>query len=323
MQVKDLEAGSSIEVIELVVKNVGQGKLGKPPGNIPYQHTWLTDGTGDIRFTLFGDDVNKLQEGQKIEVISSYVKEYPVGSGKLQLALSRDGGAWQTISGQGTVTRSDDIVPAPIQIVNSDAKDERISKLACLKAAAEFHATREATDAMVVITATRWYDWVMAEDALPKNLPKPKSTEDAEEESPQVAPEMAAKKESKVESGGGALATKLELIAAAGTKEAAGWTGPPTKDLVKKFAAIMNGILGGDEQRYAWTRWTYGAPTGSSKEVTGAKLQAVLDLLQSTYTNKKWIPTKEKAVESIKAMYQEALKESEVGPPPQEEPGDL
>ena len=107
------------------------------------------------------------------------------------------------------------------------------------------------------------------------------------------------------QSGTGPQATKLKLIAEAGIKENSGWTGPPTMDLVQKFAATMNGILGGDKERHAWLKWTYGVE--SSKEVTGAKLQVVLDMLNPTYTDKKWIPTNKEATESIKAMFKQAL----------------
>jgi hypothetical protein len=152
-------------------------------------------------------------------------------------------------------------------------------------------------------------DW-LTEGTPPAEKPtEPKATEEPRE-SPETKPETKPiKKEStKVESGAGPQAMKLKLIAAAGMKENAGWTGPPTTDLVQKFSAVMNGVLGGDDERHTWLKWTYGAPTGSTKEVTGAKLQVVLDELNPTYTNKKWVPTNEEAVKSIKAMYQEALK---------------
>lgn len=290
MQVKDLKAGDNIEAIELRAKNVSQGKIGK--SGTPYQHLWLTDGTADIRFSLFGEDVNKIQEGQRIKVINGYVKEYPAGSGKLQLALGKDGGDWQIISEQGIVTRSDDIIPAPVQIVSSDARDDRISKLACLKAAAQVFAWSPDFDVSYLIdVAQAMYDWAMGDEPLATKPPEPES-KPSMEESP------------KVQTGTGPQATKLKLIADAGIKEAAGWTGPPTQDLVQKFAAVMNGILGGDKERHTWLKWTYGVE--SSKEVTGAKLQVVLDMLKPTYTDKKWIPTNKEAAESIKAMFRQA-----------------
>ena len=289
MQVKDLKAGDNIEVIELRAKNVSQGKIGK--SGTPYQHCWLTDGTADIRFSLFGDDVNKIREGQTVEIISAYVKEYPAGSGKLQLALSRDGGTWQIVDGQAMPTRREDIAPAPVQIVSSDARDNRISKLACLKAAAEYAAGRELTSpAAVLDIAQSWYDWVVEKEPSSEKSPEKKS----------------AGEPTKQGAGTGPQATKLKLIADAALKENAGWTGPPTTDMIQKFAPLLNELLGGDDARHLWLKWTYGVE--SSKELTGAKVQVVFDMLQPTYADKKWVPTKN--AEVFKAMYKQALKDA-------------
>ncbi len=180
MQIRDMSAGDNIEVIELAVKSVGQGKLGKPPNNTPYQHLWLTDGTGDIRFSLFGEDVNKIQEHQTIKIISAYIKEYPAGSGKLQLSLSRDNGEWQIVSGDGPSIKSEDITPAPIQIVSSDARDNRISRLACLKAAAQLYqgiGTAAANDMpanfalSVIRVAESMHEWAMEEPVTKLEAP--------------------------------------------------------------------------------------------------------------------------------------------------------
>lgn len=299
MQVKDLKAGDNIEVIELVVKNVSQGKFGKPPGNTPYQHLWLTDGTGDIRFSLFGDDVNKLQEGQTVRIISSYVKEYPAGSGKLQIALGKDGGNWQIVSGSGQPVDRDDVVAAPVQIVSSDARDVNINRQSARRDAIQFLTTYTGVELQikdVLEVASQFYEWAMGEESLPEKSRDPEMTQPANGlvESHPTQPSGT---------GTGPQATKLKLIADAAIKENSGWTGPPTTDLVQKFAAVMNGILGGDKERHTWLKWTYGVE--SSKEVTGAKLQVVLDLLKPSYTDKKWIPTQN--AEAIKAMFKQAL----------------
>ena len=306
MQVKDLKAGDNIEVIELVVKNVSQGKFGKPPGNTPYQHLWLTDGTADIRFSLFGDDVNKLQEGQTVRIISSYVKEYPAGSGKLQIALGK-GGNWQIASGSGQPVDRDDVVAAPIQIMSSDARDVNINRQSARRDAIQFLATYAGIELQVkdvLEVASQFYEWAMgiAEKSLESegNEPPDDSTEHPGSHPTQYDSRGFLHDS---QSGTGPQATKLKLIADAAIKENSGWTGPPTTDVIQKFAATMNGILGGDKERHTWLKWTYGVE--SSKEVTGAKLQVVLDLLKPSYTDKKWIPTQN--AEAIKAMFKQAL----------------
>ncbi len=179
MQIRDMSAGDNIEVIELAVKSVGQGKLGKPPNNTPYQHLWLTDGTGDIRFSLFGEDVNKIQEHQTIKIISAYIKEYPAGSGKLQLSLSRDNGEWQIVSGDGPSIKSEDITAAPVQIVSSDARERLIVRQTCLKATAQLHQGDALSANDFLSYCQSMYEWVMegAEGVPVKN---PESSTDGD-----------------------------------------------------------------------------------------------------------------------------------------------
>lgn len=288
VKVKDLKAGDNIEVIELTVKSVGQGKLGKQ--GTPYQHTWLTDGTGDIRFSLFGDDVNKLQEGQRIKVISSYIKEYPAGSGKFQLTPIKDSGAWQIVSEQGAITKSDDIVAPPFQIVNSDARDNRISKLTCVKAAAEFFSHKDAEPQDVIDTAQYWYDWVMSDESLPS---EPESEDDE--------PVKKAQEDK------GPLAVKLWLIAESAKRE---WGGPPTIKQLGLLNGLLNDILGGDKERHTWLKWTFNVE--SSKELTGGQVVFMLDKLVVTKsaTTGNYEPTSEKFVQAIKAMFTQALKDA-------------
>ncbi len=174
MQIRDMSAGDNIEVIELAVKSVGQGKLGKPPNNTPYQHLWLTDGTGDIRFSLFGEDVNKIQEHQTIKIISAYIKEYPAGSGKLQLSLSRDNGEWQIVSGDGPSIKSEDITAAPVQIVTSDATGRNINRQSARRDAVTFLEGQQAEVDHVLEVAQQFYDWAM-EDSVTKPEAQPEA----------------------------------------------------------------------------------------------------------------------------------------------------
>lgn len=288
VKIRDLSAGDNIEVIELRAKNVSQGKIGK--SGTPYQHLWLTDGTGDIRFSLFGEDVNKIQEGQVVKIISGYVKEYPIGSGKLQLALGKDGGNWQIIGTDSTTTRKEDIVAPPFQIVNSDARDNRISKLACVKAAAEFFSHKDAEPQDVIDTAQYWYDWVMADESLPS---EPESEDDE--------PVKKAQEDK------GPLAVKLWLIAESAKKD---WGGPPTIKQLGLLNGLLNDILGGDKERHTWLKWTFNVE--SSKELTGGQVVFMLDKLAVTKsaTTGNYEPTNEKFVQAIKAMFTQALKDA-------------
>lgn len=54
--------------------------------------------------------------------------------------------------------------PTQTTSVGSTPKDDIISRLACLKAAAEFYAQSSASENKVVITAARWFEWAKTGD---------------------------------------------------------------------------------------------------------------------------------------------------------------
>lgn len=115
----------------------------------------------------------------------------------------------------------------------------------------------------------------------------------------------------------GPKAVKVWLLTEADKKATGGRIGPPTIDDIKRLAPALDSILGGDDERHAWTKWTYGKE--SLKELTGAQTDILWTTLNATYDDGKWTSTNDKFVAAVKAMYQEALKEE----PPQEELGNL
>jgi len=103
---------------------------------------------------------------------------------------------------------------------------------------------------------------------------------------------------------------------------------------IERIVPLLNGVLGDNDKRKAWLKWTY--DIDSSKLLTGAQKDILWRDLKPTYTDKKWIPTTEKGerlANAIRAMYQESLKESiknnvqqmrdSVGDAPEEELGDM
>jgi replication factor A1 len=48
----------------------------------------LTDTTGTVTFTLWGDEADRYRVGQRLKIVDGWVKEY---RGRLQLSLGRSG----------------------------------------------------------------------------------------------------------------------------------------------------------------------------------------------------------------------------------------
>jgi hypothetical protein len=76
---------------------------------------------------------------------------------------------------------------------------------------------------------------------------------------------------------------------------------------VERLVPLLNGILGSDDARKVWLKWTY--DIDSSKHLTGAQKDVLWRDLQPSYTDKKWIPSEkgELLAVAIRAMYKQAL----------------
>ena len=92
---------------------------------------------------------------------------------------------------------------------------------------------------------------------------------------------------------------------------------PLNDEDIKQLAPLLNGILGGDDARKAWLKWTFNID--SIKELTGAQKDILWKTMKPTYEDKKWIPTGDKGLrlaEKIKVMHKQALLDK--GSPPEE-----
>ena len=92
---------------------------------------------------------------------------------------------------------------------------------------------------------------------------------------------------------------------------------PLNDEDIKQLAPLLNGILGGDDARKSWLKWTFNID--SIKELTGAQKDVLWKTMKPTYEDKKWIPTGDKGLrlaEKIKVMHKQALLDK--GSPPEE-----
>ena len=158
MQIKGLVPGMDVPEIEGILSF---GTYGRPQlsgdGKTKYQHGLLSDGTGQIRFTLWGDDVGAIPDGARIRVQNAYVREY---RDKPQLALSKDGGHFEVI---GVPEKAAPPIGSAFEeaiMSDLEADSVRITRLACLKAACHLSSVQTPEEAL---TAARlFFEWAWA-----------------------------------------------------------------------------------------------------------------------------------------------------------------
>lgn len=89
MQIKDLKPKQGNVDITIDVVDVGESrefqKFGKP-GKVA--NAIAKDETGDIKLTLWNDDIEKVKAGDKVQIINGYVNEW---QGEMQLTTGRMG----------------------------------------------------------------------------------------------------------------------------------------------------------------------------------------------------------------------------------------
>ena len=116
MQVKDLQARQGKIDINLDVVDVGEvrefekfGKKGRVANAV------AKDETGDIKLTLWNEDIDKIKAGDKIKITNGYVSEW---QGELQLGTGKFGTL--EIIGESKETKEEMTTPP------DEAKDKKI-----------------------------------------------------------------------------------------------------------------------------------------------------------------------------------------------------
>ena len=89
MQVKDLKAKQGNVEIMLDVIDVGESRSFEKFGKAGRVATAVAkDETGDVKITLWNDDIEKVKAGDKIKIANGYVSEW---QGEIQLTTGRFG----------------------------------------------------------------------------------------------------------------------------------------------------------------------------------------------------------------------------------------
>ncbi|MBX4212301.1 DNA-binding protein [Candidatus Pacearchaeota archaeon] len=96
MKISELKSGQGKVDIELTVKSKGDvrsfNKYGK---DLRVCNLVVSDETGEIKFSLWNDDIDKVNAGDKIKVTNGYVSEF---NGEKQLTTGKFG-SLEVISG--------------------------------------------------------------------------------------------------------------------------------------------------------------------------------------------------------------------------------
>ncbi|MCD6403231.1 MAG: DNA-binding protein [Candidatus Aenigmarchaeota archaeon] len=90
MKIKDLRIGQNVDylrakVIDKEEKRQVMSKFGRA---LSVANVLLEDETGNIKLTLWGKDIDRVKEGDTVEIKDAYVKEF---RGEKQLTLGRKG----------------------------------------------------------------------------------------------------------------------------------------------------------------------------------------------------------------------------------------
>ena len=89
MQIKDLKPKQGNVDITIDVVDVGDAREFQKFGKAGKVATAIAkDETGDVKFTLWNEDIDKVKAGDKVHVINGYVNEW---QGEMQLTTGRMG----------------------------------------------------------------------------------------------------------------------------------------------------------------------------------------------------------------------------------------
>lgn len=89
MEIKDLQPGQGSVNIEVTVKSVEEPKtIDKYGKQLRLTNAIVTDGSGEIKLTLWNEDVDKVKAGVIIKITNGYVNEF---NGEKQLTSGKFG----------------------------------------------------------------------------------------------------------------------------------------------------------------------------------------------------------------------------------------
>ncbi|MBI2632686.1 hypothetical protein HYW75_06800 [Candidatus Pacearchaeota archaeon] len=126
-KVSDLKAGQGKVDIEVVVKSKAEtrtfNKYGK---DLKVANATVGDESGEISFSLWNDDIEKVKVGDKIKITNGYVSEF---NGQKQLTSGKFG-KMEVISSSGSSSESSETpVSSPVLTSEEETKKSKSKKV--------------------------------------------------------------------------------------------------------------------------------------------------------------------------------------------------
>jgi len=88
-EIKDLQAGKGSVNIEATVKSIEEPRIINKYGrDLKIANAIITDGTGEVKLTLWNEDVGKVKVGAIVKITNGYVSEF---QGEKQLTSGKFG----------------------------------------------------------------------------------------------------------------------------------------------------------------------------------------------------------------------------------------
>ena len=105
MKISDLKEGTTNVEIEATVKELGEVRqVNTRFGPREVADNILEDETGQVKLTLWGDDIQKVKIGDKVTITGGYVKAW---QGDLQVGIGRNGSLNVGGAGKAADTETD------------------------------------------------------------------------------------------------------------------------------------------------------------------------------------------------------------------------
>lgn len=123
MEVKDLKAGQGKVDVEVKVKSKGEVRTFNKFGReLRVANAVVSDASGEISFSLWNDDIDKVKEGDTLKITNGYVSEF---NGKIQLTSGKFG-KMEILGGEGVKADDEpkDEKKAPKKVSKASEPDE-------------------------------------------------------------------------------------------------------------------------------------------------------------------------------------------------------
>jgi replication factor A1 len=121
MKIKDLQAGQGNVDIEVTVKSIEQPRtINKYGKDLRLANAIVTDGSDEVKLTLWNDDVDKVKVGSILKIEKGYVSEF---QGEKQLTTGKFG-KMTLVDGSSGKQADEDGIPEETYVESEEDLDD-------------------------------------------------------------------------------------------------------------------------------------------------------------------------------------------------------